>query len=127
MVAAGTLLLILPATFLSVGVFKYSIDINWYPDPFAFLQKNSLLAPIWDAASPFILLGSLVMAICLNLFPFLDVHLANKSSSLSSFIRYQGNSWNWAILLTALLVLGLMCGYAISENIAEHAIQQYMH
>lgn len=126
MTAAGTLLFIFPGGFLSVGVFKYSLDVEWYPDPFALIQ-SSFFASIWDLASPFLLLGSLVLAIFLNLFPFLDIHLENKSSSLSSSIRYQGGTWNWAILLTALLVLGLMCGYVISENIAEHSIQQYLH
>lgn len=123
MAITGGFLLILPVSFLTVGVIKYTMGFNSFPDPFEMLYTTDALATIWNTISPVIFIGSLAIAFGLNLFPFLDFDLANKEDSLLSSIRYQGNGWNWTILLMSLCLIVLMLGYAAAENIAEHAVK----
>ncbi|MDR8391515.1 helix-turn-helix domain-containing protein [Aliifodinibius sp. S!AR15-10] len=125
MTAVGAFLLILPVSFLSVGIFKYTMQIEWYPDPFKWLQGSDMLFALWNTISPALLLGCLALAFALNLVPFLDLNFRFSTKTLFSSIQYVGNRWNMTIVAISLLVIGGITTYVITENIAEHAIQLY--
>lgn len=123
MAISGGFLLFIPVTFFCSGIIKYTLGFEGFPFPFEIFYSTDSMKDIWNIVSPVIFLGSLLLAFCLNLFPFLDFDLTNKDASLISSIRYQSSSGNWTILLASITVAILMLGYVATENVAEHAIQ----
>ena len=65
--------------------------------------------------SPLILLGALLVAFTLNALPILSVNFRSDAPpvlSVSLSLRF----WNLAVIVTGLLLLGVLLGYALVEN-----------
>jgi hydrogenase-4 membrane subunit HyfE len=65
--------------------------------------------------NPMILLGSLLLAFTLSALPILSVNLRSDAPpvlSVSLSLRF----WNLTVIVTGLLLLGVLLGYAFVEN-----------
>src|SRR5882762_1180271 len=65
--------------------------------------------------SPLILFGSMLVASALNALPILSVNLRSDTPpvlSVSLSLRF----WNLTVIVTGLLLLGVLLGYAFVEN-----------
>ncbi len=65
--------------------------------------------------SPLILLGALFVAFTLNALPILSVDLRDDAPTVLS-VSLSLRFWNLAVILTGLLLLGVLLGYAFVEN-----------
>lgn len=65
--------------------------------------------------SPLILLGALLVAFTLNTLPILSVNLRSDAPSVLS-VSLSLRFWNLAVIVTGLLLLGVLLGYAFVEN-----------
>jgi hypothetical protein len=65
--------------------------------------------------NPMIVLGSLLLAFTLNALPILSINLRSDAPpvlSVSLSLRF----WNLTVIVTGLLLLGVLLGYAFVEN-----------
>ena len=65
--------------------------------------------------SPVVLLGSLLVAFTLNALPILSISVRSDAPpvlSVSLSLRF----WNLTVIVTGLLLLGVLLGYAFVEN-----------
>jgi len=124
---AGALLMIIPVSFILVMTVKYSLGYKAFPNPFEALYATQDLLQTWNLVSPFLFLGSLLLALGLNLLPFLDLKISTGSNLLLSRVGYRGNAWNRMVVVLSVLVIAAMLGYVTVENIAEHAIGRIAH
>lgn len=129
MAAAGAVLLTLPVSFFLTGVLKYSLGINAIPDPFALFYTSAGMLRVWNVVSPLLFLGSMLLALGLNLLPFLDLDLdlAGGKRGFFSRVRYHGSGWNRAVVIISLAVLCGMAGYVAVEHIAGYAVRAYLN
>ena len=65
--------------------------------------------------SPMILLGALLVAFALNALAILSIGFHSDAPSVLS-ISLSLRFWNLTVILTGLLLLGLLLGYAFVEN-----------
>src|SRR6267378_5112167 len=65
--------------------------------------------------SPVILLGSLLVAFTLNALPILSVNLRSDAPAVLS-VSISLRFWNLTVIVTGLLLLGVLLGYAFVEN-----------
>jgi len=65
--------------------------------------------------SPMILLGSLLVAFTLNALPILSVNLRSDAPAVLS-VSISLRFWNLTVIVTGLLLLGVLLGYAFVEN-----------
>ncbi len=104
--AALGLLLAMPALyFVSANVLKY--ELNALPE--------MRVLPI----HPAVLLGGLLLAAALNLWPVLHVGARRSSDALTIMITLRARLWNLASFGIAAVTLGTLLIYAVMENI-EH-------
>jgi hypothetical protein len=93
----GLTLLIVPIYFISASALRQDVP------------GLSLLG------SPVVLLGSLLVAFTLNALPILSISVRSDAPpvlSVSLSLRF----WNLTVIVTGLLLLGVLLGYAFVEN-----------
>ena len=93
----GLVLLLIPIYFISASVLRQNAP------------GFSLLG------SPMILLGSLLVAFTLNALPILSVNLRSDAPAVLS-VSLSLRFWNLTVIVTVLLLLGVLLGYAFVEN-----------
>lgn len=122
MASWGLVLLVIPLTFISVGVFKYSLGFENMFNPFDALKSIPLLYNI--LTSPVFLLGSLATAIALNVLPLIDFRVKKEEDRLTGSFALMGNRWNAIIVGASLFFMTSMMGYALIENVSEQSSGQ---
>jgi hydrogenase-4 membrane subunit HyfE len=65
--------------------------------------------------SPMILLGALLVALTLNALSILSVGLQGDAPAVLS-VSFSLRFWNLTVMVTGLLLLGVLLGYAFVEN-----------
>lgn len=104
--AALGLLLAMPALyFVSANILKY--ELNALPG----LRVLSI--------HPAVLLGGLVLAVVLNLWPVLHVGARRTGAVLTIMITLRARLWNLVSLGIAAVTLGTLLLYAVVENIGQ--------
>jgi hypothetical protein len=86
--------------------------------PIYFICSSALRPHAWGLSllgNPMILLGSLLLAFTLNALPILSVNFRSDAPPVlcvSLSLRF----WNLTVIVTGLLLLGVLLGYAFVEN-----------
>jgi len=93
----GLILLIIPAYFIIASA----------------LRQNALGLSL--LGSPMILLGALLVAFILNALSILSVNLRTDATPVLN-VSLSLRLWNLAVIVTGLLLLGVLLGYAFVEN-----------
>ena len=93
----GLVLLIIPAYFVAAAV----------------LRQNAPALSLMG--SPILLLGALFAAFALNVLSILSVNLGSERPRILS-VAFLLRFWNLTVIVTALLLLAVLLGYAFVEN-----------
>lgn len=105
--AAAGVLVALPALyFVTANLVKYELGL--YP-----------ALPVYPF-SPFIVLGGLLLAVALNLYPIVQAHVSFEDQVLAVSLRVRMQTWNGAVVAVGALYLGILGAYLVVENLVPH-------
>ena len=68
---------------------------------------------------PIILLGGLFVAMALNIYPALSVGMQRTDGTLTLSLTLNRRSWNLIILIMSTVLLTILLGYVVTENLLE--------
>jgi hypothetical protein len=110
----GFVLLASPLAFLTIAVQEHYLGITLFM-PF----MDWMSSPTMNLISPIVFLGGLTAALALNIYALLGIHVRKEGGTFVSTIAMTPRTWNLAVVLLSGLVLTIMLGYAIVENIGH--------
>lgn len=99
-------LIALPGIYFFTGSFmKYELNL---------LASIDILVP-----PPAVMIGGLLFAIILNVYPLIRQRATIADRAVTSYQVFKARPWNTIILLLGGLYLTLLLGYVVMENLAE--------
>ena len=105
-------LVALPAMYFFTGsVLKYELNI---------LANVDILVP-----PPWVMIGGLLLALILNLYPFIRQLSRRADGAFISYHEIKTVPWNASMCLLASLFLFLLLGYVLVENLMEIGIVKH--
>ena len=113
LVGVGLLSLTPALYFVGGSILKYELH----------LLPNVTIHPI----HPIILLGGLILAIALNLYPALQLSVRLTDGTLTFSMSLNTRSWSLPILLVSSVLLIVLVGYVVTENFLEFIEESRAH
>ena len=115
----GFALLVFPLYFVAANILKYELGIPWLAVPLEFVYVHQGIS---NLASPFVLLGSLVLALAINLPSVVRIGIRREVDSIISTLAVKARWGNLAVVGFSGFLLTTLLGYVVLENIAHHAV-----
>lgn len=115
--AVGTALLFTPALFVTASVLKYELGVGVPYDALAWIFSSRA----FDRASPAVLLGGLVVALVLNVYAVADLSVRHDQRGFTGRVRVARRVANLLVIAASALVLTVLLGYLVVENVAPRA------
>lgn|SRR5574341_1528677 len=110
----GFALLFTPALFVTASVLKYQLGVGFLYDALAGIFSSRA----FDRASPILLLGALVVALVLNVYAVADLSVRRESDAYAGRVRVARKVGNLVVIAGSALLLTLLLGYLVVENVA---------
>ena len=76
-------------------------------------------SPTMNLVSPIVFLGSLTVALFLNLYALLHIHIHKAGKTFVGTIAFSPRMSNAAVALVSASILAVLLGYAVIENIGH--------
>ncbi len=108
----GAVLVAPTALFVTASILKYQLGV-----PFLY---DSLGGAIEVMDSPFVILGGLLAALALNLWPVLRVSVKREPDAFVGTVTVRPQVWNVAVLGLSTVLLATIMVYLVMENL-HHA------
>ena len=113
--AIGFILLLLPFYFVCASLLN-QWGITWFFSPIEHWLSRPVQAAVFNIISPFVLLGTLVSSVLLNLATLVSVGREEEPGGAVRVVKLRVRSWNLAAIGLSLLLTGILLGYAFVEN-----------
>ena len=105
----GTVLLLPTLLLVSASILKYQLGVAFVYDTF-----ESLIRAV---DSPVVILGGLLGATLLNLWPTVRLSLKRDSDAVVGTVTVRRRGWNLAAVATSVVLLGMILTYLVGENL----------
>jgi hypothetical protein len=116
--AIGLLLLVPAALFTSASLLKYAAGFPVLYDGLGFLAEPRQL-PWYERASPFLFLGGPLLAAMLSLGAIVRLEIRKEADEVITTVTLRPRFLNLAVATLSLIVLGVLAGYAVAENLGH--------
>jgi len=111
-------LLSLPALyFVSANILKYYAGIDWLARPLEPIYTDPVSFKLFNIISPFIFLGGTLLAIVLNIIPFLKIGVGYRHGSLKGNLTIQITKLPIPLIGMSIILMTILLTYAIMENL----------
>ncbi len=110
----GFALLSAPLAFLTTAVIEHYAGVSIL-SPFT----DWISSPTMNLVSPIVLLGSLTVALFLNLYALIQIHIHKTGKTFVGMIVFSPGISNMAVALVSASILAVLLGYAVVENIGH--------
>ena len=112
----GLALLAAPLYFVAASLLKYELGIGFPFDPLEALVSEPGRRYVFDLISPVVFLGGLCLALALNAYAVLRLHVGREDRAIVGTVRVEVRLWNVAVAAVSLLLLATLVGYFFAEN-----------
>ena len=114
----GFILLLAPLYFVAANVMQYQVGVPILYGPLEYLYSNPRIFDWFNILSPILFLGGLLLAILCNLVPIVRFSIRREADSIVSTITVDPHWLNLAVIGLSGLLLAILIGYVLVENIA---------
>ncbi len=116
--AIGFVLLLPALLFVSASVLKYEVGVAFLYDNLGFFANPQSL-PLYNTLSPALFLGGPLLAAALNIGAIMRLTIHKHGDSIVGTIDVKTRLLNIAIVATSSLLLMILIGYLIVENLGH--------
>jgi hypothetical protein len=112
----GLALIALPFYFVSAAVLKYALGIGLFFDPLAAFFSDPERLRYLNTLSPVVFLGGLLLALALNIWAILRVHIQREDHAIISTLTLKPALGNLTVIAASSVLLVTLLAYAFLEN-----------
>ena len=113
----GLALLLAPLFFVAASLLKYELGVGFLFDPLEALLADPRRQHVFNLVSPVVFLGGLVLALALNAYAVVRLHVGREDGVIVGTVRLETRFWNIAVAGVSLLLLVTLVGYFFAENL----------
>ena len=114
----GLVLLLAPLYFVSASLLKYGLGVGLLFDPLEAFLSVSRRREVFNLVSPAVFLGGLLLAVAINAFAVLRFGFGREDGMVVGTVRLKVGVWNIAVIAVSALLLVVLVGYVLAENLA---------
>jgi len=115
-------LMFAPLYFIAADVMKYELGVLILSGPLEHVYAPPQLSTLFDIFSPFVFLGGLCLAFLCNSLPIVRFNFRWEADSIVSAMSVRTHRLNLAVIGLSGLLLSVLVGYLLVENIAHSAV-----
>lgn len=117
----GFILTLAPLYFVAANVMEYEIGVPILSGPLEYLYADPRFFHWFNIFSPILFLGGLSLALLSNLLPIVRCNVTREAGGIAGTITVKTRLSNLAIVGLSGLLLTVLIGYVLVENIAHAA------
>jgi len=111
--------------FVSANILKYQFGIGFMAEPLQYFYNDPVISKYFNLTSPFVLLGSLTLAILLNAISIFQFQLSKSKDIISGPLSVKTKILNIAAIGLGGLLICVLLGYAFIENYSDYIVSKH--
>ena len=118
----GFILTLAPFYFVAANVLKYELGVLFLSSPLEYLYADPQIFHWFNIFSPVLFLGGLFLAFLCNFLPIVRFNFRRDANKFIGTITVKTHLLNLAVIGLSGLLLAVLVGYVLVENIAHSAV-----